>query len=226
MIDILKTLCGTNSSETTFDRTAFWTFISAIATVAVAFIAWYQLKGLKKVSQADFIKKFNDDFFNPMNRAFILLCDNDALIYREKDIKYSSTGEPEPFPFFEVDQFIIKQLPIDKNLSREERIRHTYMPYEIDDFLGYFEDVGKFEKKEFIEIEDVYDSFGWYISKVWKNKEIEKYLATQTNPNNDLFANSRYIFNKCESFGDAKKAKMGVWFWKFRWRLSNLILKR
>ena len=226
MIDILKFLCGTNSSGATFDRTAFWAFISAMATVAIAFIAWYQLKGLKKVSQADFIKKFNDDFFNPLNRVFILLCDNDAITYKEKGVKYIPTGESETFPYFEVDQFIVKQLPIDKNLSQEESIRHTYMPYEIDDFLGYFEDVGKFEKKGFIKIEDVYDSFGWYISIVWKNKEIEKYLTTQRVPNGDLFENSHYIFNKCKSFGDAKKAETSIWFWKFRWRLSNFILKR
>ncbi|HEY5391885.1 MAG TPA: hypothetical protein VIJ57_07215 [Hanamia sp.] len=142
------------------------------------------------------------------------------------EIKYNSEIGLDFFPYFEVNQDIIKQLPVDEDISKEDSLRHTYTCYEIDDFLGFFEDIGKFEKKGFIDIQDVYDSFDWYIQTAHENTAIKRYLMTQSAKGNDLYENFKYIFIKCKSLAKSKKKDKVFWFWKFRWSLSNFILKR
>jgi hypothetical protein len=226
MNNILNFICGMVNPGVSFDWTAFWTFILAIATFLLCYIGWSQLAGIKKVSQADFLKRFSSDFFNTLNRNFILLCDWDCIELREKGIKHNIESKVWPFPYFEANQGIIKQLPIDKEISKQDSIRQTYTCYEIDDFLGYFEDIGKFEKQGFIDIHDVYDSFDWYIQTAHENKAIKEYLMTQSANGSDFYENFKYIFKKCQSFGESKKKDGGFRLWKFRWRISNFILKR
>ncbi len=42
----------------------------------------------------------------------------------------------------------------------------------------------------------------------------------------DIYENFEYIYTKDKSFGEAKLNRSLIWFWKFRWWLSNLIMKR
>ncbi|MFI5137388.1 MAG: hypothetical protein ACHQIM_06135 [Sphingobacteriales bacterium] len=207
------------------DWTSVWTFFLTLGTFLLCYIGWSQLRGLKRISKADFLIRFTSGFFNPLNRNFIQLCDCDCLEFKEKKIKYDNEPESWLFPYFEVNQEKFKQLPIDKALVKEDSIRRTYTCYEIDDFLGYFEDIGKFEKKGFINIQDIYDSFDWYIRTAHNNLAIGEYLKTKSE-GNDFYENFNYIFRKCAEFGESKLNGEWVWFWRLRWWVSNLILKR
>ena len=48
--------------------------------------------------------------------------------------------------------------------------------YDLDDFLGYFELMSKFEKNGIIDLELIDETFGHYISLSWQNEEISKYI--------------------------------------------------
>ena len=95
-----------------------------------------------------------------------------------------------------------------------------YGTFEIDDhLLGKFEDIGSFEKKNLLDIDDVYGSFDWYINIIWNNEEIRKYISNQIeteNDGDDIYENSKYITYKCGSYGEAKLANKWIWWWKIR----------
>jgi len=218
---IQSTASDTNSAE-------FWTAVFTgsltVATIALWWIGYAQLQGIKKTSKADFIFKFTSEFFNPKNQIFILLCDNFALELKDKKIEYNNQIKSDKFPYFEVNQEIIKQLPLDQ--TKSDLIRQSYSCYEIDDFLGYFEDIGKFEKQGIISIENVYNSFSWYIETILYNNTIKQYLKLQKKGGSDLFENFNYISKKCKSFEKTLVKNKSICLFKFRWWLSNIILER
>ena len=86
MEDFLKFLCGTSGVNLNVDRVTFWTFIIAVATIALFIMAWYQLLGLRRISKADFINKFTDGFFNSDTQKLLLLLNYDALEFELREI--------------------------------------------------------------------------------------------------------------------------------------------
>lgn len=201
----------TNSAEF---WTAVFTGVLTVATIVLCRLGYAQLKGIRKTSKADFVFKFTSEFFNPLNQNFILLCDNFALELKYKKIDYNDQIKSDSFPYFEVDQKIINQLPLDQH--KLNSIKKSYSCYEIDDFLGYFEDIGKFEKEGLISIENVYNSFGWYIQTAWDNNAIKEYLKIQKQSESDLFENFNYISKKCKVFEKAKMKNKSIPLLKFR----------
>jgi hypothetical protein len=173
--DFFKFLFGANNSNV--DRVAFWTFVVAFATIVLSLIAWYQLLGLRKISKADFINKFTDNFFNTETQRLILLPNYNALEFKVKEIFYGNDESVDEFPYFKINEEIIKQLPLDKTTKRNLLQKDTYTAFEIDDLLlGYFEDIGCFEKDNLIRIQGVYDGFDWYIQIAWTNSAISEYV--------------------------------------------------
>ena len=84
-------------------------------------------------------------------------------------------------------------------------------PYEIDDFLGHFDDLGTLEQAGFIELPLIYELFSYYIESSWENEEIQKYIGTQREPKDgkdiywDVYDKFEYIYNECLSYGKRKK---------------------
>ena len=122
-----------------------------IATVALACIAYIQLKALrqqahasfltlqslKKQAHADFLLTLNREFFdNPINKDIIMAIEDGYSIF-----KYGRFTE-----------------------------------YQIDDYLGYYELMAKLEKEGLLTFETIDDMFGHYIALAWKNEEIQVYI--------------------------------------------------
>ena len=95
------------------------------------------------------------------------------------------------------------------------RSKEIYIDDEIDDeVLGYFEDIGNYEKKGLLDFELIDTAFGYYIKQIWKNDEIQKYITwlrdedSAEDADEETYKGFEYIYNKVISYDEAeKKAK-------------------
>ncbi len=217
------------ANDTAISRTALWTAGLFVATILLWWIAKGQLSGINKTTKADFIKKFTDDFFNETTREIIMLFDYKALNFRSSEIEYGKDISTKPFPYFMIDENIVKQLKIDLKKRKGILDKECYSSFEIDDcLLGFFEDLGSYEKKGLIDIEGVYDGFDWYIDIIWNNCEIKNYARSQADDEkdgDDIYENFKYIYEKCDSYGKAKLAGQWIWWWKIKWWIDKIFFK-
>lgn len=191
---ILDFISGT-STDSSVTRTAFWTFVIAFFTLGIWWTAWRQLKKLNKTTSAEFlVGKLKEHFFTAENRKFYELIDNKLL------------------QFVDTGHFI--------NCKNNELIS----TYEIDDFLlGHFEEIGLLEQRGIIDIEMVYEFFGYYIETSWEDSEIQKYIKSIRHESIDFYDKFEDIYKKSKSYGDAKRLNKNLALWKLRWRLCNCI---
>jgi hypothetical protein len=199
MINLFKTLlCSPN-----IDWTATGTMIIAVGTFILAFIAWTQLKKANKISKADFDQRFKNDFFNEKTRQLFMLFQYDLMVFKRESV--SNTNDE--FPYFEVDHTQFDANPIFAIASAE--IKYRYSAYEIDELLlGHFEDLGLFCKKSLMDIEFIYEGFGYYIEKIHNNEQIQNYICwtrEEEDEGEDIYDNFDYIFNKVRCYGKRKK---------------------
>ncbi len=73
-----------------------------------------------------------------------------------------------------VNQSIIIAIEENRNILKENGGDHTM--YQLDDYLGYYELMSMFWKKTLIDFDTIDEMFGHYMSKAWRNKEINKYI--------------------------------------------------
>ncbi len=184
--------------------------ITAIATVSLAIIAYWQLHKANLISSVDFVNRLNKEFFT--EKAYdICNCLADDLI----EFRYKS------------EDFIIKT---NKKRLKEMGFKTNILSTEdVDEvLLDHFEDVGYYEKRGIIKIDFVYESFSWYIDECGKSLGIRKYIINQRKEEGceDLYDNFEYIYRKCENYGFTKnnhKSFYYGWFsswkilWKFKW---------
>jgi len=220
MQDFIKFISGTNGE--TVDRTGLWTCFLTIVTAILCYIGWKQLNDLKKISKADFIKKFSSEFFNLETRALMLLIDYNALEFKVKEISYGKDVPSQKFPYFYVNQEILKQITA---INSDYKFKNSYTGFDIDDcLLGYLEDIGCFEKQNLIGIQGVYDYFHWYIQKVWNCSELINYInylrANEEN-GDTIYENFEYIFRKSSSFEKFRKGNGWFWLWKLKFKMAN-----
>lgn len=214
---------ATNTPSLYVDRVGFWTFALFLATALLAYFAGKQLGGISKTTKADFIKKFTDGFFSEETRDMIMLFDYKALDFRSRDIEYSEDILTKPFPYFAINEDVVKQLEINPAKQKKILDKKYYSGFEVDDYLlGFFEDLGSYEKKGLIDIEGVYNGFDWYIDIIWNNYEIKNYTKSQTEDEkegDDIYEDFKYIYEKCDSYGKAKLNNKWMWWWKIKWFL-------
>ncbi|MCL5773807.1 MAG: hypothetical protein M1536_05445 [Firmicutes bacterium] len=225
MLDkILKYLSGTtNYQGFDFDRAVFWAIWLVVAAFLTLLVAKVQLGSISRTAKTDSIKKFTDDFFRDRTRDILMLIDYYALKFRSGDIGYGEDNRTESFPYFLIDESIVRQMKISPEQQEKLINRKVYSAYEMDDFLlGHLEGIGSFEKQGLLDIEDVYTHFDWYVERVWEDAEIAKYIKYERNEEpegDDIYKNFEYIFNKCRSFEQSKnKGELKFW-WKFKWWL-------
>lgn len=204
-----------------------WAYITTITTIFLWIVAYFELEEFNKTTKADFIKRFNTEFFSGRTRELVMLFDCNALDFQLSNIDYKESGPAKVFQYFTVNEEIVKQLPLAKKDKEAILDKKSYSDFEIDDgLLGYIENIGYFEKKGLIDITDVYTSFGWYINVIWNNKEIKKYLEAERKTEkdgDDIYEDFNYIFKKCNSYGKASLGKKYIWWWKIKWFFSNTI---
>lgn len=222
--DFLTHISGTASySGSAIDKVGLWTFFLVVATILLWWVAKKQLGGISKTAKVDFIKKFSNEFFSETTRDVLMLLDYNALNFRIKEIEYGENIPSKPFPYFLINEEVTKQLEIEPEKLKRLLDRKTYSAFEIDDcLLGYFEDMGSFEKYGLLDIDHVYDYFDWYIENCWNNGEIKKYIEQQRGEEkdgDDIYENFEYIFNKCCSFEKSKNKNEPKFWWRLKWWL-------
>ena len=123
----------------TIDRTALWTGVVAIVTAFVAGFAAYQLRSIRRTSQADFTKRFIDSFFVADTRTLFTLLLNSALEFGVRKIEVGGDVIDE-LPYLRIKKEVAEQLTGIVPFNPEKT---GYSAFEVDDFLlGHFEDVG------------------------------------------------------------------------------------
>jgi len=73
---------ATNVTGPALDKVGLWTFVTALATLLLWWVAKKQLGAIRKVAQTDFARRFNKDFFNEKTRDLIMLFNYRALKFR------------------------------------------------------------------------------------------------------------------------------------------------
>ena len=155
------------------DRGTLWAFLTCIFTGLAVCIAWWQLRGIQKTGRAEFLYKFDRDFFKPETRELMILVDYRALKFKIKQISYLGNNKQKEYPYFEVDR------EIQRNLIGVEG-KEKYSAFEVEEnLLGFFEGLGIQLKEKIVKIKYIDDTFGWYLIRTWENEDIHAYIEQQ-----------------------------------------------
>ena len=168
----------------------FWVFITAVTTIALAYIAQNQLSINNKIASATFLNEFKDAFFTEQQRIFILLIENHWLFFDEKEGIFTSKvleDYRDKFPAIEFLQ------------------RKYYLTQEFDDYLlGHFEDAALLEESKMITISDAEQHFGYYLSVALENDEIKKYVAWARQDDLDIYSRTLALYEKLKALNNPK----------------------
>ncbi len=213
--NILGWIAGTVQSGD-IDRVGLWTFFIAV-------IAWWQLSKGNKTTQADFIHRFTNDFFNYEARDLTMLFNNGLLKFKVRDISEKDKDElSKEFPYFEIDKKLLSKIRISNEAKEKLDKQEVYSAHEIDDnLLGHFESIANYERNGLINIQMVYETFSWYIEVAWENQEVKNYIQWLRSDGEEFYDGIEYVYKKIKSYGKAKERKEMVWIWKIKWSLLN-----
>jgi hypothetical protein len=184
--DVLMFLFG---SKDGIDRTAVWTSAIALITAIGVGFAVVQLRSLRKISQADFAKRFNDSFFKSETRVLLTLLMNSALSFDIRVI-IEDGKEIDRLPHFPIKPEIMTQ--ISGLVEGPPKGRTSYSGLEIDDMLLLPLDIlGWYVKNGFIYDKIALEIFRYYLDQIWENPAIQKYADDEDNAG--MYENVRYL---------------------------------
>lgn len=174
-------------------------------------VAYLQFRKANHISSADFIHRLKNDFFGKETRELFFLFEKDYLRYDE-------------------DNEVFEVVKIDEKTKAELGItRKFFTIYEVDDFiLGDVYDLGLFEQKRIVDIDMVYEEFGYYVETIWENKAIRYYIENQRKDpkHKDVYNKLDYIGLKCELYAAAKRARNALLLFRVRRCFTKLCLRR
>ncbi len=183
-----------------FKSDIFWSATTAIFTLLLAAVAYFQLnesnrteREKTKIEAEQFLQKLKSDFFTKDERDLMILLEMNALKF--KVIKNDSGYD---LAIFE------KNIPskFSEYTNAISPSRGFYYSTEIDDFLlSHFEDLGKMNKEGLIDSYNIDQDFGYYISTCYENSAIKEYLEWIKSDKNDkdLYQNFDFIYKKLNS---------------------------
>lgn len=204
MHDFLAFIFGVSDGGVSINRSAILTFVLII-------VAYLQFRKANQISSADFIHRLKNDFFNKETRELFFLFEKDYLRYDEKN---------EVFEVVKIDEKTKAELGI---------TRKFFTIYEVDDFiLGDIYDLGLFEQKKIVDIDMVYEEFGYYAETVWENKAIRYYIESQRKDpkHTNVYDKLDYIGLKCQLYSEAKRKNDFLLLWKIQQCLHEFKLKK
>lgn len=159
----------------------FWVMATALLTLALAWVAWKQLRDLARTNRSDFLYKLKKDFFTEVETELIFLIENDLLIFNAQT------------PSFDT---------VEKNGVKPEK--DAFTTNTIDDvLLGPLEDVGLYWNLKALSFNEVYEIFDYYIRSVVENKAIGEYIDwVRKDPGNeDIYDHLLHIYEKLKKEG-------------------------
>jgi hypothetical protein len=204
MHEFLTFIFEDTGSAGSISRSAVWTFVLVI-------VAYLQFRKANHISSADFIHRLKNDFFGKETRELFFLFEKDYLRYDE---------ENEVFEVVKIDEKTKSELGI---------TRKFFTIYEVDDFiLGDVYDLGLFEQKRIVDIDMVYEEFGYYVATIWENKAIRYYIENQRKDpkHRDVYNKLDYIGLKCELYATAKRKADSFLLFRVRRCFTKLCLRR
>ena len=84
-----------------FDWGNFWSTVTAIATISIGVIAWYELSKNRKIKSAEFINEFTSTFFNPKTSELLMLFEFDLIEFVSKNTEGNELKcLPQDFSYF------------------------------------------------------------------------------------------------------------------------------
>ena len=128
---------------------------TALLTLALAWVAWTQLRDLARTNRSDFLYRLKKDFFTEAETELVFLVENDLLLF-----------SPSNFPRFDT---------VEKNGVKPAKDMITTNAVD-DVLLGPLEDVGLYWELKALSFQEVYEIFDYYIRLVVENKAIREYI--------------------------------------------------
>jgi hypothetical protein len=186
--DLFLFLFGANRPV---DRTALWTGAIALVTIAGVTFALLQLQSIRRISRADFAKRFVDAFFSDDTRTLFTLLMNSALEYSVRAI--AEHGRPlARLPYFRLKPEVLNQFA---GLMLVEPPRTGYTAFEIDDLLlGQFDDLGWYVKRGLIDYPTALQNFRYYLVECVEHPSVRQYM--QDIENNGMYENVQYLYSR------------------------------
>jgi len=188
------------------DPSVFWAMITAIATIALIAVAYWQLSNLAQTSRSDFLYRLKKDFFTDDARRLIFLAEHELLEFHEQEI-----------PHFE----IIGR----EKISVIERMRElgikgdSVSVYLVDDALfGPIEDLGVLEKLGLVSLQEVYEAFVTYINICVESEPLKAYLdwSRKDAEDDDVYDNLLNLYNKLKKETPRIRQEK-----RWEWRISG-----
>ena len=142
------------------DEAIFWAMVTAVATVALILVGYFQLRELVRTRKADFAKKLSDDFFTPD----VLRLLNLLSLRRLRFIKQG------PQIYFQILPPEIPEAPLPEELREtEERVGVQAI---VQYILNPLELIAYWERIHVITLEDASFLFGRAILLCGDNPEV------------------------------------------------------
>ena len=143
------------------------------------------------------IFRLKGEFFSERGRRLICLIDEDLLEF-----------DDEGYGRFFIKDFESEET---QRTIKYYKFESAYIPsQEIDDLLlGIFEDLGTFERKGAIELEDVYVIFDTYVMDCLNNRTIKEYLkiCRRGKDNIDVYAELRLLARRLKNIEPKMRKK-------------------
>ncbi len=170
--------------KTIFDPTIFWVMLTAVATVALVLVGYFQLAELVRTRKSEFAKKLHEDFSTPIERSVFSVIATRRLRYRNTRVFDVIPQETEAIEAIEYEITFTRE-----TISTAEVTRVILNPLEY---------LGRMERSKTVTLEDVVILFGSTIRAVGGNEEIWKFirdLRMQT-VNPALFSEFEHLYAK------------------------------
>jgi len=166
--------------------------LSVVVASYSAFISANQLKSMSETSRADFILRFENNFFK--EDVMILF-----ELFGRGWIDYEVTKKFH-YIYFKVNEKEINESELSDEIKNKLLTIKTYSISDVSNsLLGQFENIGFLEKNKLLSIEMIYEMFGFHIITVWENKEIKKHIKRERCWDKDAWCNFEYIYKKCKA---------------------------
>ncbi len=171
-----------------FDPTIFWVMLTALATVALVLVGYFQLAELVRTRKSEFVEKLHEDFSTPEERSVFSLIARGRLRFRDTRVFDVITQETDVVDEIE---FVIEVAG--ERIRASEVARLILNPLE---YLGYM------EQSRAVIFEQVVFLFGTTILIVGGNEEIWKYIhqMRMQTENRALFIQFELLYAKVKKF--------------------------
>jgi hypothetical protein len=89
-----------------------------------------------------------------------------ALIYAKRQLKQAHEAEMVHHLVRFIEQFESEPIVTYRRVTAEKRVKGTHYPVEAQNILNFFETIGLLVRRQYLDLEDVWSSFGYWMFNV------------------------------------------------------------